>query len=150
MYYSKLSTADKGTDPALEEWCQYVLSGFQKQFTKVRSITDFETLKKDILLPALVHSMEKSILSPLQFKILKKCLEKPKAILMLKDVKEIFPELNGAQSKYRLRKMLDEKFLVPTPDTQRSYTINFSESVLLRSMLYILFKQGYAPGLENV
>ena len=150
MYYSKLATADKGTDTDLEEWCQYVLSGFQKQFEKVRSITNFEILKKDILLPALAHGAEKSILSPLQFKILKKCLDKPEAILVLKDMKGILPELNEAQRKYRLHKILNEKFLIPAPDMQRSYTINFTKSSLMRSLLFILYEQGYAPGLENV
>lgn len=145
-YYKMLEIADVGTSDSAEEWCLYVLSGFESQIEKLTRLTKQDYIRDKILLPALNFCTEKGMISPLQLKILTSCAENTNGIITSKDLGSI---LQPRQRTYQLKKLVDEQILKPTRNASRQYTLNLTDSVLVRGVLHSLRKEGFGVDLDN-
>lgn len=145
-YYEMLSCADKGDDGSLETWCTYVLSGISSELKKVDKLTAKEFLNKNILLPAIEYSVRRAHITADEAKILRLATESDG--LKSGDIQSLFPNLNANQRTYKIKQLLNNKFLQPIEPNARVYIPNFGQSYLIRGIIESLRNHGFIGGLE--
>lgn len=142
-YYNYLSEADKGTDDGITKWVEYVLTGLKEEIEKIDRLSDYEYLKKEILLPTISHSLERKYITPAESEILKKVTEKQ--LIQAADVKHFFPGKPNSEVSRQIRKLIDKKMLVPERDGTRKYVLRFDNNYLLRGVIKSLGEKGFLP-----
>lgn len=144
-YYEKLSAADTGVDDGLEAWCLYVLSGIRDELQKVDRLTQYDYLRDEILKPALAHSKSRKLVTVQEEAVLAMAIAKKefKAV----DLDSVLPAMTPRQRTYQLSKLLGAHMIRPVQEGARSYTINFSNSYLLRGVIHALEQKGFIPPL---
>ncbi len=144
-YYTMLSGADTGTDKGLEAWCLYVLSGIRDELQKVDRLTRYDYLKDEILKPALAHSKSRKLITAQEEAVLAMAIAKRE--FKAADLDGVLPALTMRQRSYQLSKLLDAHMIRPVREGARSYTINFTNSYLLRGVIHALEQKGFIPPL---
>lgn len=79
-----------GTDKGILEWCEYVLRGLKDEIEKIDKLSDYDYLKKEILLPTINHSLDRKYITDIEARILKKVVEMQ--VIQASDVKEFFTD----------------------------------------------------------
>jgi Fic family protein len=146
-YYSFLSEADKGTHKGLLFWCEYVLKGLKEEIEKIDRLTNYDYLKKEILIPAINHSLERQYITISETKILKKVVEKQ--VIQASDIKDIFKGKASAEISRQIKKLIDKKMLIPEEDGGRKYIIRFDNNYLLRGIIKALGENNFLPVNDN-
>jgi Fic family protein len=147
-YYNYLSEADKGTDVGLITWIEYVLKGLKDEIEKIDKLSDYNFLRKEILLPAISHSLERKYITDVESKVLKKVVDQQ--VIQASDVKVYFEGKSDAQVSRELKKMIDNKMLIPEKDGSRKYVLRFDNNYLLRSIIKSLGDMGFLPVRDEV
>lgn len=142
-YYNYLSEADKGTDVGLIAWIEYVLKGLKEEIEKIDKLLDYNFLRKEILLPAISHSLERKHITDVESKVLRKVVDQQ--VIQASDVKVHFEGKSDAQVSRELKKMIDNKMLIPEKDGSRKYVLRFDNNYLLRSIIKSLGDMGFLP-----
>ncbi|EOG6905602.1 Fic family protein [Flavobacterium psychrophilum] len=142
-YYEKLSKADLGTEEGILEWCEYVLLGLKEEIEKIDKLSDYDYLKKEILLPSITHSLERKYITDVESKILKKVIEHQ--VIQASDLKDIFSGKVSAEISRQIKKLIDKKMLIPEVDGGRKYIISFDNNFLLRGVIKTLDVKGFLP-----
>lgn len=142
-YYEKLSKADLGTDEGILEWCEYVLLGLKEEIEKIDKLSDYDYLKKEILLPSIIYSLERKYITDIESKILKKAIEHQ--VIQASDLKDIFSGKVSAEISRQIKKLIDKKMLIPEVDGGRKYVIRFDNNFLLRGVIKTLDIKGFLP-----
>jgi Fic family protein len=142
-YYDNLSKADLGTDEGILSWCEYVLKGLKEEIEKIDKLSDYEYLKKEILLPSLVHSLEREYITDIESKILRKVIELQ--VIQASDLKKIFIGKVNSEISRQIKKLILKKMLVPEKEGGRKYIIRFDNNFLLRGVIKILDEKGFLP-----
>lgn len=142
-YYNHLAMADQGTDAGLLNWVEYVLKGLKEEIEKIDKLTDYVFLKKEILLPALMHSLERKYVNDTEYKILKRVIENQ--IIQAADIKDIFPGKSDAEVSRQIRRIIEKKMIIPETEKSRKYIIRFDNNFLLRSVIKLLGDKGFLP-----
>ena len=142
-YYHFLSKADKGTDEGILAWVEYVLKGLKEEIEKIDKLSDYTFLRKEILLPALRHSLERRYITDAESKILKKVVDLQ--VIQAADVKEFFVGKADAEVSRQIRRLIDKKMISPEKDGTRKYVVRFDNSYLLRSIIKSLGDKGFLP-----
>jgi len=142
-YYSNLAEADKGTKQGILIWCEYVLKGLKEEIEKIDKLTDYNYLKKEILIPALHYSLERKYITDNESKILKRVVEKQ--VVQAADVKEFFSGKADAEASRQIKKLIDKKMLIPENENSRKYIIRFDNNYLLRGIIKSLDEKGFLP-----
>ncbi len=142
-YYSNLSEADKGTEAGLLIWIEYVLKGLKEEIEKIDKLSDYDFLRKEILLPAIAHSLDRKYITDNEAKILKKVVEKQ--VVQAGDLKAFFIGKVDAEVSRQIRKLVDKKMLIPEKDGTRKYVIRFDNNYLLRGIIQSLGEKGFSP-----
>jgi Fic family protein len=145
-YYSHLAKADSGTDAGILDWSEYVLKGLKEEIEKIDRLTDYDFLRKEILVPAINHSLERKYITDVEAKILKKVIEKQ--IVQAGDVKEFFAGKLNAEVSRQIRRLIDKKMLVPEAEGTRKYVLRFDNNYLLRGVINALGTKGFLPVQE--
>jgi len=140
-YYDKLSNADLGTDEAILEWSEYVLNGLKHEIEKVDKLSEYEYLKTKILFPMIQLSLDNKFITDIESKILKTTVENK--VLQNSDLKNIFKGKSTSEISRQIKKLISKKMLIPEEENTRKYIIMFDNNYLLRSMIYILGKEGF-------
>jgi len=140
-YYAMLATADKGTDPTLEDWCSYVLDGVLVELKKVDRLTDYDKLKSDVLLPALKHARDRDSISALEYSVLSIAIQK--GVVRASDLQGAMGGMALPQRTYQIKKLVTAKLLQPLQEGSRQYTLGFSNSTLMRGIVKALTEQGF-------
>jgi Fic family protein len=146
-YYDHLSIADKGTDEGILEWSAYVLKGLKEEIEKVDKLTDYNYLRKEILLPTLYHSLERKYITDTEFKILKKVVDNQ--VMQAGDLKDIFEGKRNSEVSRQIRKLIDKKMLVPENEGTRKYVLRFDNNYLLRGIIKALGEKDFLPEKEK-
>lgn len=146
-YYKHLSLADDGSRDGILAWSVYVLKGLQEEIEKIDKLTDYNFLKKEILLPAINFSFERKLITDIEYKILKRAVEKK--LIQANDIKEFFEGKAGAEISRQIRKLTEKKMLVPEKEGARKYLISFDNSYLLRGVIQLLGDKGFLPIRDN-
>ena len=139
-YYDMLAVADRGDDGSLLEWCEYVLSGFLDEVTKVNQLLDFNYLKSQILLPTIAYGKDRGLLNDDEVKILNAGLALQS--FTSQDLESVFKGVNPRQKAHRMKKLKDAGFLTSMPENPRTYYINFSNGALMRGLIHQLQEKG--------
>lgn len=145
-YYQMLAVADGGRDDDLLAWTLYVLSGIAEELKKLDKLTDYAFLKQKVLIPALINSKERKIITQEEFLVLRLCIEKGQ--VRAADIDEKLPELSRRQRSYLLKKLIENKML-KREDAAYIYSIKFTNNFLLRGVMKELADQGFAPPLDQ-
>lgn len=147
-YYNNLSLADTGTDKGILDWSEYVLKGLKEEIEKIDKLSDYDFLRKQILLPTISHSLERKYITDVEAKILKRVVDKQ--VIQASDVKEFFIGKVDAEVSRQIRKLIDKKMLVPENEGARKYVIRFDNSYLLRGIIKSLDEKGFLPVRDEV
>ena len=142
-YYDNLSKADMGTEEGILDWCEYVLKGLKEEIEKIDKLSDYDYLKKEILLPSLVHSLEREYITDVESKILRKVIELQ--VIQASDLKKIFTGKVSSEISRQIKKLIDKKMLVPEKEGTRKYIIRFDNNFLLRGVIKTLDEKGFLP-----
>lgn len=144
-YYMMLAKADNGTTEGREAWCIYVLDGVLTELKKVDQLTNYAYLREHVLLPALLFSKQRQLLTDMEFKILRLACDQ-QGLIKAGDLTTAIPELTkSAQRTYQINKLLERKMLQPVQDGARQYVICFTSNYLLRGVIQSLREQGFIP-----
>lgn len=147
-YYNFLSEADKGTDEGIMAWVEYVLKGLKEEIEKIDKLSDYNFLRKEILLPTISHSLERKYITDVESKILKKVIDLQ--VIQAADVKEFFVGKADAEVSRQIKRLIDKKMITPEKDATRKYVIRFDNSYLLRSIIKSLGDKGFLPVRDEV
>jgi Fic family protein len=142
-YYKNLAEADRGTDIGVLTWSEYVLKGLKEEIMKIDKLTDYNFLRKEILFPAINHSLERKYITDVEAKILKKVVDKQ--VVQAGDLKEFFVGKMDSEVSRQIRKLIDKKMLVPETGGARKYIIRFDNNYLLRGIIKSLDEKGFLP-----
>ncbi len=142
-YYNFLSEADKGTDKGIIIWIEYVLKGLKDEIEKIDKLLDYNFLRKEILLPAIIHSVERKYITDVEMKILRKAIDQQ--VIQASDVKEFFVGKADAEVSRQIRRLIDKKMLTPEKEGARKYLLRFDNNYLLRSIIRSLGEKGFLP-----
>lgn len=145
-YYSNLSKADSGTDEGVLQWSEYFLKGLKEEIEKIDKLTDYNYLKKEILLPAISHSLDRKYITDTESKILKKVIENQ--VVQAGDLKEFFLGKLNSEVSRQIKKLIDKKMLVPENEGTRKYVLRFDNNYLLRGVIKALGEKGFLPVKE--
>ncbi len=142
-YYTNLSKADEGTDEGVLKWAEYVLKGLKEEIEKIDKLTDYSFLRKEILLPAISHSVERKYITDVEAKILRKVIDNQ--VVQAGDLKEFFVGKLNAEVSRQIKKLIDKKMLVPENEGTRKYILRFDNNYLLRGVIKSLGEKGFLP-----
>jgi Fic family protein len=142
-YYQYLAHADLGTNQGLLSWSEYVLKGLKEEIEKVDKLSDYDYLRKEILMPTLIYSLDRKYITDAEAKILRKAVEKQ--VIQAADVKEFFAGKLDAEVSRQIKKLINKKMLVPEKEGARKYVIRFDNNYLLRGIIKILGEKGFLP-----
>jgi Fic family protein len=142
-YYRHLSFADTGTEKGILDWCEYVLLGLRSEIEKIDRLLDYPYLKKMILMPALVHALDRKLINETESKVLRRACETQ--LIQASDLKDIYAGKHSAEISRQIRKLIEKKMLIPEKEGTRKYLLNFSNSYLLRSIVTMLGDKGFLP-----
>ncbi|UAM97950.1 Fic family protein [Polaribacter litorisediminis] len=142
-YYDNLSKADMGTEEGILAWCEYVLKGLKEEIEKIDKLSDYDYLRKEILLPSLVHSLEREYITDVESKILRKVIELQ--VIQASNLKKIFTGKVSSEISRQIKKLIDKKMLVPEKEGARKYIIRFDNNFLLRGVIKTLDEKGFLP-----
>lgn len=145
-YYNYLSQADEGTDTGILRWAEYVLRGLKDEIEKVDRLSDYEYLRKEIIIPALTYSQDRKYITDLEARILRKVVEKQ--VIQAGDLKEIFEGKVQAEISRQIRKLIGKKMLVSESEGTRKYIIRFDNNYLIRGIIKALGDRGFLPVKE--
>lgn len=142
-YYLYLSKADTGESDGILSWCEYVLEGLRYEIEKIDRLLDYAYLKDEILLPAINYSQERTLVTDIEAKIMKKAIEKKE--LRAHDLKDIFSNKAPSEVSRYIGKLRDKEMLKPITEGARKYIIRFDNNFLLRGIIQQLGVKGFLP-----
>ena len=142
-YFSYLSAADNGTRTSMLSWIEYVLKGLKEEIEKIDKLSDYEFLRKEILMPSINLSLERKYITDLEAKVLKRAVDLQ--VISAADVKSIFPGKVDSEVSRQIRKLIDQKMLTQEKEGGRKYVLRFDNSYLLRSIIQLLGDKGFLP-----
>ena len=148
-YYKYLGLADEslktGNKEGMLQWCEYMLAGIKKETEKISNLTDFNFVKKKILIPAIKHCKDYAFLTSNEYLLLKKAAE-CQMPFRAGDIKDVFTKLGFKNSTLltsrTIKSLRDKKMLVPENENNRAYYIQFVNNPLLRGLLQAMDAAG--------
>ena len=146
LYYNMLMQADMGTDEGLTQWCEYVLGGLKVELEKVDHLAQHAYLSKRILRPAIDTALREGRLSGDDARILHVAVELQ--IFQNSDLKKLFPQQTPSGISKKIRQLIDQRLLVPAPDSQRKYILRLTQNVLTSYIMHQLSQAGFLPQLR--
>jgi Fic family protein len=146
-YYRHLAQADSGKREDILKWCQYVLSGLKSEIDKIDQLLDYKILQKDILLPAVNFASERKMITPDEFLVLKKTIEKQ--TVKAHDIKVVFQGKHASDISHIIGKLKEKKMLCSIQENGRKYCICFQNNFLLRGFIKALGDKGFLPSNEK-
>jgi hypothetical protein len=111
----------------------------------VDRLTRYNYLRDEILKPALAHSKSRKLVTNQEEAVLAMAIAKRE--FKAADLDSVLPVLTTRQRSYQLTKLLEAHMIRPVRENARSYTINFTNSYLLRGVIYALEQKGFIPPL---
>lgn len=143
QYYGHLAEADLGTDAGMALWCEYVLSGLKQEIEKIDRLTEYDFLKKEIIIPAIGHAHEREVITDTEAKILRKTAEL--GVMQASDIGEFFRKKSAPEISRQIARLKKRKMLQPEKEGSRKYVIRFDNNYLLRGIIKSLDEKGFLP-----
>ena len=148
-YYGMLGLADSGKREDVLKWCEYVLKGLLEETKKIDRLLDYSYLKKHILFPAIADARNRGFIDDAEhttlYYIFEHALEEVKAA----DIKSALDTQDSVKVSRVVRRLKEKKILVSIEEGGRIYEVSFIGRHLVRSIIGMLDKCGFAPGLSE-
>lgn len=64
------------------------------------------------------------------------------------DLKKLFPQQTPSGISKKIRQLIDQRLLVPAPDSQRKYILRLTQNVLTSYIMTQLSQAGFLPQLR--
>ncbi len=144
-YYDYLSKADEGTDCGMLQWAEYMLRGLKQEIEKIDKLSDAQTLREKILLPALDDALNRKFITPEYFAILQVAVKSPNSTIQSSDLTKVLPGKSSSDRSRAIKSLVDAHMLAQIKPNARKYYPVFSNNYLLRSILWALDKEGFLP-----
>ncbi len=142
-YYDCLAKADAGDEKGTTAWCEYVLSGLKQEIEKIDRLTEYQYLKKEIIVPAIAFAHERKVITDTEARILRKTAELGR--MQASDIADVFPGKASAEISRQIARLRDRKMLQPEKEGSRKYVIRFDNNYLLRGIIKSLDEKGFLP-----
>ncbi len=142
-YYAHLTKADTGTEAGMLDWCEYVLGGLKAEIQKIDRLLDYSYLQKEILIPTVVHALDREIITETESKILRRVIEKQ--VIAAGDLKDLFPDKAAPEVSRQIRRLIERKMLAPQAPGSRKYVMRFNNNYLLRGIIKALSERNFLP-----
>lgn len=152
-YYDMLRRADSGKPEDIIAWCSYVLTGLRDEIQKIDRLLDLSYMIKSILTPTLEHALERKFITQQEFNILLATIKNKDMTIRSSELVKIIGDESSVQRSRIIKRLKDKGMLQPPHKTNgRIYTIGFigKDNYLLRSVFYILEKNGFVPKSLNI
>lgn len=147
QYYEMLAIADKGSDEAILNWCEYVLGGICDEISKVNKLLDHSYLSEKVLRPAISIARDRGLINRQEEAILKMGVEEQ--LFKASDVKSIYPKLTSRQRTHMIAKLKSYGLLKSLKENGREYYVTFSNNYLMRSLIQMLEKENFIPSINE-
>ena len=148
-YYEMLGVADTGTNEGLLSWCEYVLEGIHVEITKVNKLLDRSYLIPNILIPTLEFARGRQHITEDEFNVLKRGIASDRQEFRAEDISEAIPGIKPRQRSHLISKMKESGFIQSFKDRPRTYFVSFTTSILMRSLISHLEKEGFIPAIDS-
>lgn len=142
-YYNTLAIADQGTDTGILTWTEYVLKGLKEEIEKIDKLSDYDYLKREILIPAISFALDRKHITDNEALILKRVVERQ--IVQASDIKEFFKGKVDSEVSRQIRKLINKNMLIPETEGARKYILRFDNNYLLRGIISSLGEKGFLP-----
>lgn len=142
-YYLHLSKADAGTDTGMLAWCEYVLGGLKAEIEKIDKLLDYAYLQKEILVPTVLHALERKQISDLEGRVLRRVMENQ--VVAAGDLKDLYPGKAPQEVSRQIRRLIERKMLTPVRRGERKYILRFDNKYLLPGIIKALSDRGFLP-----
>ncbi len=142
-YYAHLTKADTGTEAGMLDWCEYVLGGLKAEIQKIDRLLDYSYLQKEILIPTVVHALDRKLITETESRILRRVIEKQ--VIAAGDLKDLFPDKAAPEVSRQIRRLIERKMLAPQTPGSRKYVMRFSNNYLLRGIIKALSERNFLP-----
>ena len=103
----------------------------------------YNFLKKEIIIPAIIFSHERKVITDIESKILRKTAEL--GMMQASDIGEFFPGKSSPEISRQISRLRDRKMLQPEREGARKYVIRFDNNYLLRGIMKSLGEKGFLP-----
>ena len=146
-YYEMLAIADTGTDEAVLNWCEYVLTGICTEISKVNKLLNHSYLLENVLKPAIMVGRERGLINKQEEIVLKMGVDKQ--LFKASDIAEILPRLTSRQRTHLITKLKSNELIKPLKENGREYIVLFSNNYLMRSLIQMLEKENFIPSINE-
>jgi Fic family protein len=146
-YYEMLAVADKGDVESISMWCEYVLVGIRDEITKVNKLLNHDYLYASILLPAILHSLERELITKDESIVLR--MGAKKQSFKSSDIERVLPKLSPRQRTHMIAKLKEKDMIQSFSDSTRKYYVSFSNNYLLRGLIRELEQEGFIPSTDS-
>lgn len=147
FYYEKLAEADSGTDQALLNWCDYVLTGILHEVTKVSNLADFDFLYKKILVPTISLAIDRGYINKDEAKVLSIGVKKQH--FKAAELNHVLESLTTRQRTHLISKMKESGFIKPLKEGGRTYCVSFMNNFLMRCLIQVLERESFVPPITQ-
>lgn len=147
-YYEQLSRADSLEPDDVLGWSEYFLLGLKNEIKKIDKLLGIDYVAERLLIPALSFALDSHQITDQEFSILRYIISKDGMVMKASELSEfgIFDSVDKSRTMARIR----SKGLVESVEEGgRIYTIRFSNGPLLRGIMKVLEKEGFASGSLN-
>lgn len=146
-YYEMLAIADEGSDKAILDWCEYVLSGICDEISKVNRLLDHSYLSENVLKPAITMGRDRGLINKEEAAALKMGVEKQS--FKAADIEKIYPKLTSRQRTHMVAKLKSNGLVRPLKEHGREYYVSFVNNYLMRSLIQMLEKENFIPAINE-
>ena len=147
LYYQQLSEADKGSDPSLLNWCDYVLTGILEEVKKVNHLLDFDFLYRKVLVPTISLGIDRGYLNKEEAKVLSVGIKRQS--FKAGELDEALEGLTTRQRTHLISKMKDSGLIKPLEPNGRTYYVCFTNNFLMRSLIQVLERENFIPPINQ-
>jgi hypothetical protein len=109
-------------------------------------LTDYSFLKTNILIPSILQSLEREIITSTESKILLRTVEEQ--VLKASHLGDIFKGKLPQEISRNISRLKRKKMLVPEKEGTRKYILRFDNNYLLRAIIRSLSLNGFLPENE--
>ncbi len=143
-YYERLEDADSLSAESLIRWSEYVLSGLLVDLKRSQMLADPAYVTGQITLPAIRRALASGRLIRQEAE----ALFRTAALGTVKaaDLVDVFPGSAATRSQ-AIRRLLDQRLLVPTEPGKRSYRMAMTPNSLTPFLVRELALKNFLPGI---
>jgi Fic family protein len=149
QYYKKLSIADTLTNEDVLQWSEYFLLGLKNEIEKIDSLLSQKYVREKILIPALTYALDRENITEKEYKVLKGLINRENMSIKSSEIGEFIEEKSSLGKSRFMRKLREKMIIFPIVPGGRIYTINFTNSYILRGIIETLEKEGFVSDFLN-